>query len=219
MKGMNASAVAAGFVIVADAASHAILHPAQAATKPLSELMTRAPQTRLEGVLGGAKFLCGFTGRIAFHFAEQEGGAEQRREFVEIFVNHFSNFSTRIYLLGIWHIIREALGNGKFVFVLGFVERNGRTSLGTAALHQGGINHDASEPGGELRAALKALEISVSRKQPVLESIFGVFCVAKNAQRRLEQLTVIAAKQRLDGCGIAPLPSTDQLLLTELLIA
>src|SRR5277367_4968068 len=83
--------------------------------------------------------------------------------------------------------------------------------LGAAALHQSGIDHDAREPGGKLRAAFEALEIAIGRKQAILECVFRVFGVAEDTKSGLKQLAVIAAKECFDRLGIAALAGPDQL--------
>ena len=49
----------------------------QPAPQPLGKLVPRAPQTRLQRVLGYAELLRRFSGRVAFHFAQHERRAQQ----------------------------------------------------------------------------------------------------------------------------------------------
>src|SRR5208283_5504474 len=181
--------------------------------------MTRAPEPRLQSVFGGAELPDGFAGGVALDFAQEEGGAKERREVVEVLVNHLADFCAGVDLLGIRPIVGEALGDGQFVFVLGVVKRNRGARLSAAALHQCSVDDDAREPSRELRAALEAFEVAVSGKQTVLQSIFGVLGITQDAQSRLEQLALITAKEGLDRLSVATLAGADQLLFVQLRIA
>src|ERR1700723_2390348 len=97
-----------------------------------------------------------------------------------------------------------------------FIERNRGASLGAAALHERGVDDDAREPGGKLRAALKALQIAVGGKQSILQRVFGVFSIAEHTKGGLEQLAVVTAKQRFNRLSVATLTCTNQLLFRKL---
>src|SRR5208282_4716752 len=215
--GLGASAIAAGFV--AHAVAHTVLHAAQTPAEPLGKLMARTPKPRLQGVLSYTKFPGRFARGVAFHFAQEEGGPEKWREVIQVFVDHFADFRSGIDLLGIGPVIGKALGDGQFVLVLRIIERNGGAGLGAAALHQCGVDDDAREPGGELRAALKALQIAIRGKQTVLQSVFGVLGIAQDAKSGLEQLALVAPKKSLNRLSIATLSGPDQLLFAEPLFA
>src|SRR5882757_573327 len=165
-------AVAAGFV--ADGgAGHPVLHATQTAAEALGELVTSAPQAGLQCVFRDAEFLGGFTGGIALDFTQNERGPQQGRKLVEIFVDDLANFRSRVDLFGRRAIVGEALGGRQFFLVTGFVEGNRGASLGTAALHESGVDDDAREPGGELRAAFKPLQVAIGGEQSVLQGVFG----------------------------------------------
>src|SRR5208337_3891562 len=217
--GSGASAIAAGFVAHAVTVAHTVLHATQTPAQPLGKLMARAPEPRLQGVFGNAKLLCRFARGVAFHFAQEESSPEKWREVVQVLVDHFADFRAGINLLWIGPVIGEALGDGQFILVLRIVERNRRAGLGAAALHQCGVDDDAREPSGELRAALKALQIAIRGKQTVLQSVFGVLGIAQDAKSGLEQLALVAPKKSLNRLSIATLSGPDQLLFAELLFA
>src|SRR5271157_2300939 len=215
--GSEGSAIAAGFV--AHAVAHTVLHAAQTPVEALGKLMARTPKPRLQGVLSYTKFLGRFSCGVAFHFAQEERGAKKWREVIQVFVDHLADFRACIDLLGIGPVIGKALGDGQFVLVLRIVERNGGASLGAAALHQSGVDDDARQPGGELRAALEALKVAIRGKQTVLQSVFGVLGIAQDAKSGLEQLALVAPKKSLNRLSIATLSGPDQLLFAELLFA
>ena len=77
---------------------------------------------------------------------------------------------------------------------MGFIKRDRRASFGAATLHQSGVDDDAREPGRELRAALETLEVAISRKQAILQSVFGILGITQDAKRGLEQLALVTAK-------------------------
>jgi len=66
-------------------------------------------------------------------------------------------------------------------------ERLDREWFTFALDHQSGVQYDPREPGFERRSALKALEVPIPGKKGILNSIFGVFTIAKDsAGRRYE---------------------------------
>src|SRR5580692_3814890 len=211
----DGSTVAAGFVTDCGA-RHAVLHAAEAAAEALGKLMASAPQTGLQGVFGYAKFLGGFSGGIAFDFAQNESGPQQGRKFVEIFVDDLANFRSGVDLLGRRAIVGEALGGRQFILVMCFVKGNRWARLGAAALHERGVDDDAREPGGKLGAALEALQIAIGGKQSVLQGVFGVFRVAEHTKGGLKQLAMVTAKQRFNCLSVATLTCTNQLLFRKL---
>src|SRR6202008_3195729 len=98
-------------------------------------------------------------------------------------------------LLGIRAVVGKTFSGGQFVLVMGVIVGNFGPALGAATLHERGVDDDARKPGGELRAAFKALEIAIGRKQSGLQGVRRILGVAENTKRGLEQRTVVAAKE------------------------
>jgi hypothetical protein len=62
----------------------------------------------------------------------------------------------------------------------------------SAQFHEGGIDGDACEPGGELRPAVKIVEMQQTAQEAVLEGVFGVLAIPGDAQCGVEDLLGVA---------------------------
>src|SRR5271156_4168486 len=99
LPGSSSPSAVAALGVAHSAASHIVLDASQALPKPLSQLMPRAPQPRLQRVLGHSELLRRFACRIAFHFAQHKGCAQKRRKLLEVFADDLPELRSGKYLL------------------------------------------------------------------------------------------------------------------------
>ena len=78
------------------------------------------------------------------------------------------------------------------------VQRHATAVIALAQIHQPFIDGDARNPGGEARAALELVEMTVSFQKCLLSRVFGVLMVASDAQRQPVDALVAVFHQVLE---------------------
>jgi len=97
---------------------------------------------------------------------------------------HIAELFLRIGGLGILNVgMQLEIDGGGFVFLENIFERNMHDIAPLAQAHEGLVNGDARNPGGEASAALKLVEIAMSLEQRLLLGILGVLLVPGDAER------------------------------------
>jgi len=114
------------------------------------KLTARAPQPRFYGVCGHAQYFRGLVGCALSHNAQEKYGAQNRRELLDMFLEHLANFHPAKKLLR-----RQAFGDQSvrkrgFILALQFAPCHRWTGRHTPATHECSIYYDSREPCREL---------------------------------------------------------------------
>ena len=144
------------------------------------EMLPRSKDSGLESSWGDAEPSAGFLdGHLVVirhrkclsehgaHFAEQfvdcAKGFRFRADHFRVGLCRGNSFDPRslVGFAGVW----EGLNSFRFPF---------------SPDHEGGVEHDAGEPGGERGPALEASQMTIGRKHRVLDGVFSVFLISEN---------------------------------------
>src|SRR5216683_6202645 len=193
-----------------------VFHSTQTPSQPLGHLVSCAPQSRLQRILGDSELLGRLACRITLHFAQKERRAQQRRKLVEVLADHLSQFRASKNLLRIRRVVRKPLRRGQFVLARCFVQRKRRARLRAPPPHQRRVVHDARQPGRKLRPPLEPLQVPLGREQSVLQRVFRVLRVPQHTQRGLKQRPLVSAEEGFYRLVVASLSGADQLLFIQL---
>src|SRR5258707_14487442 len=79
--------------------------------------------------------------------------------------------------------------------------------------YQRRIDCNAREPGGEARSGLKGFYVKKRAYQGILQSIFSIFSISRNAIYDLERSLAYGLEELVEGCCVPALCRRHQLLL------
>src|SRR5260370_6065419 len=131
---------------------------------------------------GDAQLAGGFADRTFLQLANFNGRANSRTERTENVSEQAGPLALGIAFLGIERSVHEMKARMLLPFLIREFHGHFARVASTAEFHQRGVDGDSGEPGGQLRPAVKIIQVQQAAQEAVLEGGFGILAIPGDTQ-------------------------------------
>jgi hypothetical protein len=166
---------------------------------------------------GNAQLTGGFADRALLQLADFDGRTNSGTKSGECVMEESGALLLDKVVFGIWSAVDELEAGTLLPFLIHEFHWNFAGITIAAQLHQGRVDGDSRQPGGQLRPAVEIIQVQQSAQEAVLKGVFRVFAIPGDTQSGMENLLCVALKELTEGRLIASSCGQEKLRIGRLL--